>query len=319
MIYYTNSDLTKPHMTFIGRWSPLHAGHIAIMEKKRTQHPNLPVLIMVRNTPSDAYSPIQRAAYVKAWMIEKKIRGTIMIIPNVEGVYWGRDVGYHVGAVAMDKKSLAISGTHIRRAIHEGSTRWERLVATESAAYMLTPKTSSIMERGHVVWLTGCPSSGKTTIASLLRKKLTGRYPHMKIQVLDGDDMRASPMAQHVGFTPAQRADHILRMAYLAKLFADQGIFVICAFVSPNRKIRHQAKYIVGLSRFTEVYVKATRLTRISRDTKGYYKKARQGKLSNLTGYNAPYEASTNPGVTCNTDKETPGKSADKILSYVLQ
>ena len=68
MIYYTTSDLNAPHMTFIGRWTPFHKGHTAIIEAKRLEHPNLPILIMVRDTKEDAYLPAVRAEYIKIWM-----------------------------------------------------------------------------------------------------------------------------------------------------------------------------------------------------------------------------------------------------------
>jgi adenylylsulfate kinase len=303
MIYYSNSPLDQPHMAFIGRWSPFHKGHEALVTKKLLEQPTTPVLMLVRNTTTDAYTPLARAHYLKLWMIKKHIKGTIMIIPNIEGIYWGRGVGYNVGLVDVDVKTQRISGTRIRDRIKRKRYDWKRFVGLPSSAHLLSPKIATIIDRGVVIWLTGCPASGKTTIAKTLLHTIRAQYPFVKTQLLDGDDMRASPLAQHIGFSPEDRADHIIRMAYLAKMFADHGILVVCAFVSPERRIREKAKAIIGKARFYEIYVKASKRTRMRRDTKGLYKKASKGYLTNLTGYDARYEPPLRPFAVCNTDK----------------
>jgi len=306
-------------MTFIGRWSPFHKGHTAIIKKKVTQHPQVPILILVRNTTTDSYTPQNRAEYIKIWMQKKRIKGTVMIVPNIEGVYWGRGVGYRVEQVDVDENTKKISATKIREGITKRDSNWKRLVAHESTANLLSQKTSEITQTGLVVWLTGCPSSGKTTISHALIKKLAYQYPHLKTQFLDGDIMRSSPVAAHIGFSKQERADHIRRMAYLASMFADHGILVICAFVSPDRKIREEAQKIIGKHRFIEVFVDASLKTRIKRDAKGLYKKAMKGQIPNLTGYNEPYQQPKNPNVVCNTDELSIKKSVERIMAYIFQ
>lgn len=318
MIYYSNTNLTTPHMTFIGRWSPFHKGHVAIMRKKLLENPNKPILILVRNTSTDAYSPVARAHYLKIWMEKNCIHGTIMIIPNVEGVYWGRSVGYHVGLVDVDDRTKKISSTDIRQSIKEKKENWKTLVAEPNTSHLLSTKTTEIIERGMVVWLTGCPSSGKTTIATAFVKRVHAQYPQLKTQLLDGDIMRSSPIASNVGFSKQERADHILKMAYLAKIIADHGILVVCAFVSPDKKIRAKAKKIIGAKRFIEVYVKASLSVRMTRDIKGLYDKAAKGHITNLTGYNSAYEKPEKPDVFCNTDTETVFACADAINTRVF-
>lgn len=304
-------------MAFIGRWSPLHQGHIAIVESKRREHPELPVLMMVRDTKTEAYPATARAEYIRLWMTEEKIKGTIMIIPNIEGVYWGREVGYHVGEVHVDEELKRISGTKIRNSIGQESKHWQRLVASKASASMLTPRISDIQSRGLVIWLTGCPSSGKTTIALALDDAIHRQYPYLRTCRLDGDDMRTSPLAMHVGFTKKDRAEHIRRMAYMAKMFADCGVVVICSFVSPDRPVRSEAKHMIGAERFTEVYVHAKKSTRYLRDVKGLYKKAKAGKITNLTGYNAPYQKPNHPQVRCDTDLLSVSDCVHLILAAI--
>lgn len=318
MIYYSNSTLTTPHLTFIGRWSPFHNGHVAIINKKRDENPHAPVLIMVRDTNTDAYSAPVRAQYIKRWMQENHIRGTVMIVPNVEGVYWGREVGYSVGMVDVDERIKKISATAIRQRIIQRSKQWIKAVATEESSYLLSPVISRVIDRGFVIWLTGCPASGKTTIAHALEKHLKETFPHLRTQILDGDDMRTSPLAAHVGFSKRERADHIFRMAYVAKMFADHGIIVICAFVSPDRTIRTKSKRLIGKNRFMEVYVRASLTTRMQRDEKGLYKQAERGAIRNLTGFNAQYEAPLRPSVLCDTDRQSIQECVHTIMTKLL-
>lgn len=319
MIYFTNVDPQLPHLTFIGRWSPFHEGHLAIIQKKRKKFPKLPILVMVRDSTTEQFSASIRAEYIKHWIIEQDIRGTIMIIPNVFGVYWGRNVGYETEYVNIPKKLQLISGTHIRNYINTKKPAWKNNLAQKKNGYLLTPKISHIIERGLVVWLTGCPASGKTTIAKTLIKKAEQLFPHLKTQLLDGDTMRSTPMADTVGFSTDDRAKHVLRMAYLAKMFADQGILVICAFVSPDRSIRKKSKRIIGGKRFVEVYVNTSLAIRMKRDVKELYKKAQAGKILNLTGFNGRYQPPIKPDVICDNDRNSATYHANRILTKITQ
>jgi len=318
MIYYTNVKISQPHMAFIGRWAPLHKGHVAIVEKKRKEKPNLPILILVRSTDFDKYSPLFRAELVKLWMQEESVDGTIMIAPDIEGVYWGRKVGYKTEVVDVDKKIKKVSATKIRNGILNNSQGWKEKIASQKFSHILTEKTAQIAEKGLVVWLTGCPCSGKTTISNGLAKKIKYHYPLLKIQQLDGDVIRNTPIAQGVGFSPEDRALHIKRMGQLAKILADHGVLVIGAFVSPDKKIRNYIKRAIGKQRFVEVYIKASQKARIKRDGKGLYAKAIAGKIPNLTGYNAPYDEPLNPDLVCDTDKESAEKNVEKLFNCIF-
>lgn len=305
-------------MAFIGRWSPLHVGHTAIIEIKLKEHPKHPVLIMIRDTDTDVYPVQLRAEYIKIWMIKRRIKGTIMIIPNIEGIYWGRKVGYNIGQIDVDKKIENISGTKIRNEITRKTSRWQQDVADQKTSLMLSPKVSRIIDKGLVIWLTGCPSSGKTTIAKALITYTKKRYPYIKYQLLDGDDMRSSPMAKNVGFSKSDRRQHLQKMAYLASMLANHGILVICAFVSPYKAFRNEAQRIVGNYRYKEVYVRASKKIRIQRDTKGLYQQAAAGQLKQMTGYNDVYEIPINPTVQCNTDMLTVEQCVSKITRVIF-
>lgn len=136
-MFYSNVDKNIPHMVFIGRWCPLHKGHTWIIEQKMIEHPDKPVLILVRTTSFDKY-PVQTRAYlVRAWMKHSNIKGSIMIIPDIEGVYYGRGVGYNVDELEPPKDIEGISATDIRNRIANGDDSWKDIVA---------PGTSEILE-----------------------------------------------------------------------------------------------------------------------------------------------------------------------------
>lgn len=319
MIYFTNVKSNQPHLTFIGRWSPFHKGHQTLINTKRSENPELPVLIQVRATDYDNYPPDVRAKLIKIWMLEEKIKGTVMIIPDIEGVYWGRGVGYKTEKVDVDVTVQAISATKIRESISFGDDQWELAMANKNIGNMIQEKTSKIISDGLVLWFTGCPHAGKTTLSKALKKEINYHFPYIKIQVLDGDVIRSTPISEGVGFSQSDRALHIRRIGYLAKMFADHGILVITAFVSPDKTIRDQVAKIIGKRRYKEIYVKASLENRIKRDKNGIYQKAMRGEIKNLTGYNSEYDEPSRPFIVCDTDNETVAASTAKILNKLFR
>jgi len=145
------------------------------------------------------------------------------------------------------------------------------------------------------IWLTGLPCSGKTTIAKALKKY----YP--KCQILDGDEMRGTPLANFAGFSQEDRNNHILRMGHLAKMFVDQGITTICSFVSPYANTRLQVRAMFTEDQFVEVYLSTPLNTCSKRDVKGMYARAVAGELPGFTGVDSPYEAPSEPELTMDT------------------
>jgi len=127
--YYTNVNPQDQHQLFIGRWTPLHKGHTWIIEQKMKEHPDRPILVLVRDTNFDAYSAEQRAEFVKAWFKAENIKGTIMIIPDIKGVYYGRGVGYDVDEIKPPDNIEGISATKIREMIANKDETWKDIVA----------------------------------------------------------------------------------------------------------------------------------------------------------------------------------------------
>lgn len=132
MVQYSNVDPKQPHVAFFGRWCPPHTGHTWIVEKMYAEK-NLPVLILVRDTSFDQIRAPLRAELVATWMKTKNIAGTVMIIPDIEGVYYGRGVGYNVEEIKPPEHIKVISATEIRKRIAENDNSWRNLVAEGTA------------------------------------------------------------------------------------------------------------------------------------------------------------------------------------------
>jgi adenylyl-sulfate kinase len=153
-------------------------------------------------------------------------------------------------------------------------------------------------QRGCVVWLTGLPASGKSTIAHMLEERLV-RQGNLAY-VLDGDNIRHG-LNGDLGFSAEDRSENIRRVGEVAALFARAGVITIVAFISPYIAGRQGARKAAGDDRFVEVYVDTPLDECEKRDPKGLYQKARGGEIAEFTGIDAPYEPPENPEIVLRT------------------
>ena len=160
--------------------------------------------------------------------------------------------------------------------------------------YEITSKERSLQKNqsAKVIWLTGLSGSGKSTIANLVEKELFAQGKHC--YVLDGDNIRLG-INRDLGFTPEDRAENVRRVAEIARLFVDAGLIVIVALVSPFEVDRQAARSLFNREQFAEVWIDTSPEVCEQRDPKGLYKKAKEGKLPNLTGVGQEYEPPSNP------------------------
>lgn len=162
---------------------------------------------------------------------------------------------------------------------------------------------------GCVIWFTGLPSAGKTTIAEALQEELSRRDE--RVEILDGDVVREN-LSKGLGFSKEDRDTNIRRIGFVAHLLARNGVKAICAAISPYRAIRDEIRQMAG--DFIEVYVSTPVEVCEKRDVKGLYRKARAGEIKGFTGIDDPYEAPFHPEIEISTAGETPEESAARIL-----
>ena len=176
-------------------------------------------------------------------------------------------------------------------------------------------KEAMIKQHAKVIWLTGLSGSGKTTIAIGLEKELNKKG--YLTQILDGDNIRKG-VNSNLGFSEEDRVENIRRIAEISKLFINCGIITINCFISPTEEMRDMAKKIIGGDDFIEVFVNASLETCEKRDVKGLYKKAKEGKIENFTGIDAPFEHPSSPDIELTTNLLTVEESVQKMMEFVL-
>jgi len=196
---------------FVGRWQPFHQGHKALIETVLKE--GKPVVIAIRDTEIDHNNPF--STFERWSMIQKKLAKyedlvKIIVIPDIDEICYGRDVGYDIRKIELDKRLENISGTKTRSQLNITKT---------------------------IIWLTGQSGSGKTVIANALQQKIGG-------VILDGDEMRSS-ISTDLGFAKEDRESHNLRVARLAKVLSKSTpviISVIAPFEDARKKIDEIAK-----------------------------------------------------------------------------
>jgi len=176
-------------------------------------------------------------------------------------------------------------------------------------------KELKLGQHARVIWFTGLPCSGKTTLALELERELFERG--FICQVLDGDNVR-SGINSNLGFSNIDRLENIRRIAEVSKLFVSAGVITINAFVSPTNEIRNLAREIIGNGDFIEIFLNPSLAACEQRDVKGMYKQARAGQISDFTGVNSPFEIPAEPFLEIHTDTEDVETSVQKILDNIL-
>jgi adenylylsulfate kinase len=165
-----------------------------------------------------------------------------------------------------------------------------------------------------VVWLTGLPGAGKSTIATAVESSLFARG--VQVYGLDGDDLRRG-ISRDLKFSPEDRSENLRRASEIAALFADAGMVALASFIAPYRRERALARALAAPAPFIEVFVDCPLEECVRRDPKGLYKRALAGELLEFTGISAPYEPPEDPEVHLRTDHLSIADSAAKIITHL--
>ena len=170
----------------------------------------------------------------------------------------------------------------------------------------MTPR--SLTHQGFALWFTGLSGAGKSTISSIIEKRL--REAGAKIEVLDGDVVREN-LSKGLGFSKEDRDINIRRIGFVCELLARNGVIAMVAAISPYRAVREEIRS--RIANFVEVYVECPLEVVAGRDVKGLYKKAIAGEIPQFTGVSDPYEPPLDPEVVVHSDSESPEESANRV------
>ena len=161
-----------------------------------------------------------------------------------------------------------------------------------------------------IIWMTGLPCSGKTTIAKKLSEYISN------LAILDGDEMREL-LSPNEDFSRSSIISHNKKVINIAKLLLDHNVSVCVSKISPFIENREYARKVLANYNFLEVYVKCSIDSCEKRDVRGMYKKARNDEINNFIGIHVTYEPPTNPELIVDTENSTIDQTVQKILDYL--
>lgn len=206
---------------------------------------------------------------------------------------------------------------------HTNGTVAAGMVLRDVSAQTSSPNTvrhessavAAARPRGTTVWFTGLSGSGKSSVAMLVEQKLlesgTPAY------VLDGDNLRHGLNAD-LGFSMADRAENLRRLAHVAALLADAGNVVLVPAISPLAEQRELARNVHAAAGFdfVEVFCDTPIEECEKRDPKGLYAKARAGEIAHFTGIDSPYQAPVHPELRLTPDR-TVAEQAQQVIDLL--
>ncbi len=164
-------------------------------------------------------------------------------------------------------------------------------------------------QKGATLWITGMHGSGKNDLAYSLERRLFDLGATLVL--IDGFTIR-SGLSRELDFSPADRTEHLRRVAHICRILNDQGILAVCSFISPDENVRNQVAEIIGKERFHLIHMTSD-LEYCRNNKPELYKLADEGKISGLPGVDIPYEKPSDAALTCDPARE----NLDRIINYL--
>ncbi|MFC5666900.1 adenylyl-sulfate kinase [Kitasatospora misakiensis] len=181
-----------------------------------------------------------------------------------------------------------------------------------------TSQAARACECGATVWLTGLPSSGKTTIAHAVAGRL--RDEGRRVEVLDGDEFRLT-LSSGLGFSRADRHTNVQRIGLVAEVLARNGVLVLVPAIAPYADSRQavRERHDGSHTPYLEIHVATPPSTCAERDVKGLYARQAAGEITGLTGVDDPYEAPEAPDLRIPAHEQSVAESASALLSLLVE
>lgn len=184
---------------------------------------------------------------------------------------------------------------------------------TQGVGLILKSEYESVyQQKSATIWLSGLHGSGKNELAYTLQKSLFEMGA--KVMLLDGKSIRAG-LSKELDYTPTDRAEHMRRVAHICKLMNDQGILVVCSFISPDESVRNQVAEIIGEEKFNLVYLDSNVDFCRENDKYGLYEKADEGALKYLPGVDMEYQVPSKPSLKI--DASNRAKNLELLMNYL--
>ena len=163
------------------------------------------------------------------------------------------------------------------------------------------------------VWITGLPSSGKSTLASELARQV--RAFGIELAVLESDPLRKL-FSQQPAYNDQEREYFYRSLAFIGATLVQHRISVLFDATANRRAYRDRARELIP--RFVEVFVDCPLEICMQRDSKGIYRLAREAKAEFVPGVQAVYEPPQNPEVVVHGDREEPAAAAHRVIQVLI-
>lgn len=185
---------------------------------------------------------------------------------------------------------------------------WQGVAVTPAERFAL------LRQQPFVIWFTGLSGAGKSALSGWLSRKLHDEG--LLAYVLDGDNLRHG-LNNDLGFSAAHRRENVRRLAHVGSLMYDAGLITLVACISPFQAERDFARSLVTPGKFVEVFVDTPLALCEQRDTKGLYRRARLGKITDFTGIDSPYERPTNPEIVIATANRAVSECGAELMAFL--
>ncbi|MBN2638703.1 MAG: sulfate adenylyltransferase subunit CysN [Bacteroidales bacterium] len=190
----------------------------------------------------------------------------------------------------------------------------KEMIAGGSSLVSLENREKIFNQKGASIWITGLHGSGKNELAFLLEKQLVEARTH--VVVLDGKSLR-SGLSKELDYHPADRAEHLRRVAHIARILNDQGIICVCSFASPDENIRNQVAEIIGPERFHLLYMDADLDYCRKNADDNLYTRYDEGEMKNVPGLDLDYNIPENAQLKLNPEHNA--ENVETVMNYLLE
>ena len=157
-----------------------------------------------------------------------------------------------------------------------------------------------------VVWIIGLSGSGKTTLAKEVVKRANKKG--RKVVLVDGDEGRKM-CNDDLDYSMDDRLVNAQRICKLGKFLDDQGVDVVCSILSIFPETREWNRSNVHA--YYEVFIDTPIDLLVDRDSKGIYKKYKQGKIKNVAGMDIDFPIPRGAELVIDNTK-----SRENLLNY---
>ena len=171
-----------------------------------------------------------------------------------------------------------------------------------------------ILKKSHSIWLTGIPSSGKTSISKTIVKKFGKKFP---IIILDSDECNKFLFSKK-NYSKLERKNSTLKYIKLSKILLRAKCLII---VSANHAINYQRQLARNKlkKKYSEIWINTSIKTCKKRDVKKLFHKAKKRKINNLIGHDIKFDKPLKFDLKINTEKKSLDSSAKMIMNFLLK